>query len=98
MNETNKISKIKNLQEIKTKFLENLNQLARKGQAKTAVMVFGAIAALVIVATVIMHSGNSEVKNDVTSKTEAVKLDGTTDSQFSQDASQKALEEQQREI
>ncbi|MBU0744933.1 MAG: hypothetical protein KKE11_06165, partial [Gammaproteobacteria bacterium] len=76
--------------------IKNINELARKSQKKTIILVLAFIGVLVFF-------GWSFGPSKLTKATEEhdrsfAKMDGTTDSQFTQDASQKVLEEQHREI
>lgn len=98
MKEVRKMKEIIEIKEIKKKLIENINQLTRKAQTKTAILVLAFIGALILVGWVFMHSGAKESKDKENAKQQEVRMDGTTDSQFTQDASQKALEEQQVEI
>jgi conjugal transfer pilus assembly protein TraB len=79
------------------KFL-NMNELARKAQKKTIVLVLASIGALIFVGWIFMHSKTTEKKETENIKQQVVRMDGTVDSQFTQEASQKALEEQQGQI
>lgn len=88
----------------KSEFLNkffNTNELARKAQKKAAFLVVASVAILIFVGWVFMHSKTprtAETKGKENTKQETVRMDGTADSQFTQESSQKALEEQQREI
>lgn len=73
--------------------IENLNELARKAQKKRAVQVLLAIAVLSFVGWFFVPAKTVSEKNNYPAK-----MDGAINSQFSQEASQKALETQQREI
>ena len=86
--------KIKEIKETK-----NLNELTRISQNKTAALVLASLGAFVFVGWFFIHSkepADSKEKTDNTQQN--VRMDGAADSQFNQDSSQKALEEQQREI
>ena len=79
----------------------NTNELARKAQKKAAFLVVASVAILIFVGWVFMHSKTpktAETKGKENTKQETVRMDGIADSQFTQESSQKALEEQQREI
>ncbi|CAL7962417.1 conjugal transfer pilus assembly protein TraB [Gammaproteobacteria bacterium] len=87
-----------NLKENVKNMKENINELARKSQTKTALLVLGFIAILIFIGWMFMHSKKEQpIKKDEHPK-QVVRLSGTADSQFNQESSQKALEEQQREI
>lgn len=79
----------------KVNIIKNINELARLAQKKAAALVLLAALALIGIGFVAMH-GKAPAKKDVIKQ--AVKIDGSLDSQFTQEASQKALEEQQKEI
>lgn len=79
----------------KANIIKNINELARLAQKKTAALVLLAALALISIGFVAVH-GKAPAKKDVIKQT--VKIDGSLDSQFTQEASQKALEEQQKEI
>jgi conjugal transfer pilus assembly protein TraB len=78
--------------------IKNMNEVARKAQKKTIVLVLVSIGALIFVGWIFMHSKITEKKETENIKQQVVRMDGTVDSQFTQEASQKALEEQQGQI
>ena len=87
------------------KRIKHINELARKAQKKTIILVLASIGTLIFVGWVFMHSTASKKASETSGQKEresstrqVIRMDGTVDSQFTQDASQKALEEQQREI
>lgn len=78
------------------KIIENINELARKAQKKMVVMVLASLGGLIVVGWFFMHSDSPKGKENT--KQEVVKLDGAANIQFTEAASQKAFEEQQRQI
>ena len=78
----------------------NTNELARKAQKKAAFLVVSSVAILIFVGWFFMHTKKTDTsKKEIgNAKQQVVRMDGAADSQFTQESSQKALEEQQREI
>jgi len=96
INRIKAISGIKKISETK-----NINELARMVQNKTAFLAIASVGVLVFIGWFFMFSASSKEKDSdkkSNTKQEVVQMDGTADTQFTQDASQKALEEQQWEI
>src|SRR3989304_8393496 len=101
--EMKELSGIKKIRELKN---VNVNELARMAQNKIAFLVIASIGVLVFIGWFFMSSVSfvsSKEKSAFLDKKSAadrkeVQMDGTADTQFNQDSSQKALEEQQREI
>ena len=82
------------------KLIKNINELARKAQKKTIILVLASIGTLIFVGWIFMHSTASKKASETpgqkereSSTRQGIRMDGTVDSQFTQDASQKALEE-----
>jgi chromosome segregation ATPase len=82
---------------IKTKVIENINELARKAQKKKAISVAAAVGTLILIGWVFMHT-KKPVEKVEQKNAQTTKMAGIADAQFSETASQKALEEQQRQI
>jgi len=101
--EMKELSGIKKIRELKN---VNVNELARMAQNKIAFLVIASIGVLVFIGWFFMSSGSFVSSKEKSAfldkksaaKQEEVQMDGTADTQFNQDSSQKALEEQQREI
>lgn len=86
------------IKKIKTKVIENINELARKTQKKKAISVATAVGLLIFVGWFFMHTKKPAEVVEKKDATQAAKMVGATDAQFSKMASQKALEEQQNQI
>ncbi|EKE01928.1 MAG: hypothetical protein ACD_21C00021G0003 [uncultured bacterium] len=85
----------------RNRLFTNLNELARRAQKKMVILVLAALGSLIFVGWIFMHSkttGTPEKKEIENAKQQIVRMDGTADSQFAQDASQKVLEDQQSQI
>ena len=88
------IERIKNIRNIK-----NINELARMAQKKIVVLILVFVGVLIFIGWAFMPSKSSKgIKIIGNAEQQVVKLDGVTNSQFSKASSQKALEEQHREI
>jgi hypothetical protein len=86
------------IKKIKTKVIENINELARKTQKNKAISVAAAVGTLIFVGWFFMHTKKPADAVEKKAATQAAKMVGATDAQFSKMASQKALEEQQNQI
>ena len=76
--------------------IENLNELARKAQKKMVVRVLAAVGVIIFIGWFFVPAKTASTGKNT--KHPIVQMDGAIGSQFSQAASQKVLEAQQREI
>lgn len=79
--------------------IKNINEFARNAQKKNILLFLASVGVLILVGWSVMSPSSADKKYaKEASKQQAVNIAGAIDSQFTKDASQKALEEQQGQL
>ena len=79
--------------------IKNINEFARSAQKKNILLFFASVGILILVGWSVMSPSSADKKHaKAASKQPAVNIAGAIDPQFTKDASQKVLEEQQGQL